>query len=97
VKELGGTEHRMLPDMIEIGSFIGLAALTRSEITDQGHRLRPPRHDPRCVPTLGITVLRRATTSTCPPTITTPIKTFIDGSIMNISDASMARLHTRPA
>jgi UDP-N-acetylglucosamine 1-carboxyvinyltransferase len=33
VKELGGTEHRMLPDMIEIGSFIGLAAMTRSEIT----------------------------------------------------------------
>ncbi len=33
MKELGGTEHRMLPDMIEIGSFIGLAAMTRSEIT----------------------------------------------------------------
>jgi UDP-N-acetylglucosamine 1-carboxyvinyltransferase len=33
VSELGGTEHRMLPDMIEIGSFIGLAAMTGSEIT----------------------------------------------------------------
>lgn len=41
VDELGGTEHRILPDMIEIGSFIGMAAMTRGEIRIKRHRVRP--------------------------------------------------------
>lgn len=86
VQELGGTEHRMLPDMIEIGSFIGLAAMTRSEILikDTGYEHLG------CIPDvfrrLGITVIRQGDDILVPAHDHYKIKTFIDGSIMTISD-----------
>jgi UDP-N-acetylglucosamine 1-carboxyvinyltransferase len=86
VKELGGTEHRMLPDMIEIGSFIGLAAMTRSEIL-----IKDTGYDHLgCIPDvfrrLGITVIRQGDDILIPAHDHYKIKTFIDGSIMTISD-----------
>ena len=86
VKELGGTEHRMLPDMIEIGSFIGLAAMTRSEIL-----IKDTGYDHLgCIPDvfrkLGITVIRQGDDILVPEHDHYKIKTFIDGSIMTISD-----------
>jgi UDP-N-acetylglucosamine 1-carboxyvinyltransferase len=86
VKELGGTEHRMLPDMIEIGSFIGLAAMTRSEIL-----IKDTGYDHLgCIPDvfrrLGITVVRQGDDILVPAHDHYRIKTFIDGSIMTISD-----------
>jgi UDP-N-acetylglucosamine 1-carboxyvinyltransferase len=86
VQALGGTEHRMLPDMIEIGSFIGLAAMTRSEILikDTGYEHLG------CIPDvfrrLGITVVRQGDDILVPAHDHYRIKTFIDGSIMTISD-----------
>jgi UDP-N-acetylglucosamine 1-carboxyvinyltransferase len=86
VQELGGTEHRMLPDMIEIGSFIGLAAMTRSEIL-----IKDTGYDHLgCIPDvfrrLGITVIRQGDDILVPAHDHYKIKTFIDGSIMTISD-----------
>jgi UDP-N-acetylglucosamine 1-carboxyvinyltransferase len=86
VKELGGTEHRMLPDMIEIGSFIGLAAMTRSEIL-----IKDTGYDHLgCIPDvfrrLGITVVRQGDDILVPAHDHYRIKSFIDGSIMTISD-----------
>ncbi|HMN05730.1 MAG TPA: UDP-N-acetylglucosamine 1-carboxyvinyltransferase [Flavobacteriales bacterium] len=87
VKELGGTEHRMLPDMIEIGSFIGLAAITRSEITIKDTGYDHLGLIPDIFRQLGITVERRGDDIHIPAHDHYTIKRFIDGSIMNISDA----------
>src|SRR5690606_24532636 len=86
VRELGGTEHTMLPDMIEIGSFIGLAAMTRSEI-----RITNTGYDHLgCIPDvfrrLGIIVERQGDDILVPAQAHYKIATFIDGSIMTISD-----------
>jgi UDP-N-acetylglucosamine 1-carboxyvinyltransferase len=86
VDALGGTEHRMLPDMIEIGSFIGLAAMTRSEIL-----IKDTGYDHLgCIPDvfrkMGITVVRQGDDILVPEHDHYKIKTFIDGSIMTISD-----------
>lgn len=53
VEELHGTQHTVLPDMIEVGSFIGMAAMTKSEITIKKRFLREPRHHPRKFPPVG--------------------------------------------
>lgn len=87
VKELGGTEHRMLPDMIEIGSFIGLAAITRSEITIKDTGYEHLGIIPDIFRRLGITVERRGDDIHIPAHDHYVIQRFIDGSIMNISDA----------
>ena len=87
VKELHGTEHRLLPDMIEIGSFIGLAALTRSRITIKDTGYEHLGMIPDVFRRLGITVERKGDDIHVPAHDHYAIQRFIDGSLMNISDA----------
>ncbi|MEO7080230.1 MAG: UDP-N-acetylglucosamine 1-carboxyvinyltransferase [Flavobacteriales bacterium] len=87
VKELGGTEHRMLPDMIEIGSFIGMAAITRSTITIKDTGYDHLGMIPDVFRRLGIQVERRGDDIHVPAQDHYKIQRFIDGSIMNISDS----------
>lgn len=87
VKELGGTDHRLLPDMIEIGSFIGMAALTRSEITIKDTGYEHLGIIPDTFRRLGIEVERRGDDIHIPAQEHYVIQRFIDGSLMNISDA----------
>lgn len=87
VTELHGTEHRMLPDMIEIGSFIGLAAMTGSEITIKDVQYKELGIIPDVFRRLGIKMELRGDDIFIPSQDHYEIETFIDGSIMNISDA----------
>ena len=87
VKELGGTDHRMLPDMIEIGSFIGMAALTRSTITIKDTGYDHLGMIPDVFRRLGIIVERRGDDIHVPAQDHYKIQRFIDGSLMNISDS----------
>ncbi len=87
VKELGGCEHRVLPDMIEIGSFIGLAAMTRSEITIKDTGYDYLGQIPLIFDRLGITLERRGDDIHIPTHDSYTIQSFIDGSTMTVSDA----------
>ena len=87
VKKLGGTEHRMLPDMIEIGSFIGLAAMTESEITIKNVCYDELGIIPEVFKKLGINLERRGDDIFVPSQKNYVIDTFIDGSILTIADA----------
>lgn len=87
VERLGGTEHRMLPDMIEIGSFIGLAAMTGSEITIKNVHYEELGMIPDVFKRLGIKLERRGDDIYIPAQEHYEIETFIDGSIMTIADA----------
>lgn len=87
VKELGGTTHRMLPDMIEIGSFIGMAALTQSEITIKDVSFENLGIIPTIFGRLGIQMERRGDDLFIPEQEHYEMDTFIDGSILTISDA----------
>ncbi len=87
VTELGGTEHRMLPDMIEIGSFIGLAAMTGSEITIKDVQYKELGIIPDIFKRLGIKLELRGDDIFIPAQEHYEIETFIDGSIMTIADA----------
>ncbi|OCX52964.1 UDP-N-acetylglucosamine 1-carboxyvinyltransferase [Mucilaginibacter sp. PPCGB 2223] len=87
VDRLGGTEHRMLPDMIEIGSFIGLAAMTESEITIKNVHYDELGMIPDVFKRLGIKLERRGDDIYVPAQKHYEIETFIDGSIMTIADA----------
>ena len=87
VKELGGTKHRMLPDMIEIGSFIGLAAMTGSEITIKDVHFQELGIIPSVFKRLGINLELRGDDIFIPAQEHYEIDTFIDGSILTISDA----------
>jgi len=87
VTELHGTEHRMLPDMIEIGSFIGLAAMTGSEITIKDVHYDELGIIPDTFRRLGIQLERRGDDIYIPAQSHYEIETFIDGSIMTIADA----------
>lgn len=87
VEKLGGTEHTMLPDMIEIGSFIGLAAMTASEITIKDARVDMLGLIPDTFRRLGISLEIRGDDIYVPAQEHYAIETFIDGSIMTISDA----------
>lgn len=87
VSKLGGTEHRMLPDMIEIGSFIGLAAMTQSEITIKDVHFEELGIIPEIFKRLGIQMERRGDDLFIPAQKHYEIETFIDGSIMTIADA----------
>jgi UDP-N-acetylglucosamine 1-carboxyvinyltransferase len=87
VTRLGGTEHRMLPDMIEIGSFIGLAAMTGSEITIKDVHYDELGMIPDVFKRLGIKLERRGDDIYIPAQEHYEIETFIDGSIMTIADA----------
>lgn len=87
VSSLGGTTHRILPDMIEIGSFIGMAAITGSEITIKDVSYDDLGIIPETFRRLGITVERRGDDIHIPKHKEYVIDTFIDGSILTISDA----------
>jgi UDP-N-acetylglucosamine 1-carboxyvinyltransferase len=87
VDYLGGTEHRMLPDMIEVGSFIGLAAMTQSEITIKNVAYDELGIIPDTFRRLGIQLERRGDDIFVPAQEKYEIDTFIDGSILTISDA----------
>lgn len=87
VESLGGTEHQMLPDMIEIGSFIGLAAMTGSEITIKDAGIQHLGIIPEIFQRLGIKMEFRNDDIFIPAQEHYEIETFIDGSIMTIADA----------
>jgi UDP-N-acetylglucosamine 1-carboxyvinyltransferase len=87
VKKLGGTEHRLLPDMIEIGSFIGLAAMTGSEITIKNVHFEELGMIPEVFRKLGIQFKLRGDDIFIPSQKHYEVETFIDGSIMTIADA----------
>ena len=87
VEGLNGTEHRLLPDMIEIGSFIGLAAMTESEITIKNVCYNELGIIPNTFRRLGIEFELRNDDIYIPSQKHYEIDTFIDGSILNIADA----------
>jgi len=87
VTSLHGTKHRMLPDMIEIGSFIGLAAMTGSEITIKDVQYEALGIIPTVFGRLGIQLERRGDDLYIPAQDAYEIETFIDGSILTIADA----------
>ena len=87
VSYLKGCEHTILPDMIEIGSFIGLAAMTRSEITIKNVAYDELGIIPDAFKRLGIKLERRNDDIYIPSQESYEIESFIDGSIMNIADA----------
>jgi UDP-N-acetylglucosamine 1-carboxyvinyltransferase len=87
VEVLKGTEHTMLPDMIEIGSFIGLAAMTQSEITIKNARVDQLGLIPEVFRKLGINLEIRGDDIFIPAQEHYEIETFIDGSILTVADA----------
>ncbi len=88
VKALGGTSHTMLPDMIEIGSWIGLAAMTKSELTIKNVSWNDLGVIPNIFRKLGITVEKQGDDIHIPKhTDGYEIQSYIDGSILTISDA----------
>lgn len=88
VDSLGGTEHRMLPDMIEIGSWIGLAAMTKSELTITNVSWDDLGMIPNVFRKIGITVERQGDDIYIPAHVDGyEVQNFIDGSILTISDA----------
>lgn len=88
VESLGGTSHTMLPDMIEIGSWIGLAAMTKSELTITNVSWNDLGVIPNVFRKLGITVEKQGDDIHIPAhTDGYEIQSFIDGSILTISDA----------
>ena len=87
VDYLGGCEHTVLPDMIEIGSFIGLAAMTKSEITIKNVKYDELGVIPNVFKKLGIKLERRGDDIFVPSQESYEIENFIDGSILTISDA----------
>ena len=87
VKELGGTEHTMLPDMIEVGSFIGMAAMTRSELTIKNVSYENLGIIPQQFARMGIRFEQRGDDIYIPAQESYSIESFIDGSIMTIADA----------
>ncbi|NCC09889.1 MAG: UDP-N-acetylglucosamine 1-carboxyvinyltransferase [Bacteroidia bacterium] len=87
VDELKGTEHTVLPDMIEVGSFIGMAAMTQSEITIKNVSYDNLGIIPDSFRRLGIKLEQRGDDIFVPAQETYQIESFIDGSIMTIADA----------
>jgi len=88
VKELHGCEHTILPDMIEIGSFISLAALTQSEITIENCRLDQLGIIPNVYRKLGVQFEIKDDNIIIPENKHYEIDSFIDGSMMTIADAT---------
>nr|WP_231915321.1 UDP-N-acetylglucosamine 1-carboxyvinyltransferase [Lewinella sp. 4G2] len=87
VNTLGGTEHRMLPDMIEIGSFIGMAAMTGSDITIKDVSVENLGIIPRTFERMGITLNIKGDDIHIPAHDHYEIQSFIDGGLMTIYDA----------
>jgi UDP-N-acetylglucosamine 1-carboxyvinyltransferase len=87
VDKLSGTTHRLLSDMIEVGSFIGLAAMTASEITIKNAGINHLGLIPEVFSRLGIDMQFNGDDIHIPPQKHYEVETFMDGSIMNIADA----------
>ena len=87
VERLGGTSHQILPDMIEIGSFIALAAMNRSSITIKDVAYDELGMIPEAFRKLGINLERRGDDIFIPEQESYVIDSFLDGSILNIADA----------
>jgi len=87
VKTLGGTTHSVLPDMIEIGSFIGMAAMTQSDLTITDISLPDLGNIPSTFGKLGIQMNLTENSIHIPPQENYEIQSFIDGSIMTIYDS----------
>ncbi len=87
VDSLGGTEHTILPDMIEIGSWIGLAAMTKSELTIKNVHYDELGNIPLVFSKMGIALERRGDDIFIPSQESYAIESYIDGSILTISDA----------
>ena len=87
VSELGGTNHRVLPDMIEIGSFIGMAAMTQGEITIKDVSYDDLGVIPNVFRKMGIALERRGDDIYIPEQDEYEIESYIDGSILTIADA----------
>lgn len=87
VESLGGTQHRLLPDMIEVGSFIGMAAMTGSEITIKEADVHELGIIPNAFRRLGITIEELDNDLYVPAHDHYEIESFMDGSIMTIADA----------
>lgn len=86
VKYLAGTEHRMLPDMIEVGSFIGLAAMTQSDITIQGAGVEHLGIIPEKFRQFGIQLNIENDNIHIPPQEVYEIQRYLDGGVLTISD-----------
>ena len=87
VEALHGASHRILPDMIEVGSFIGLAAITRSSLTIKDVSWENLGMIPECFRRLGIKLEQKGDDIFIPAQESYEIESFIDGSIMTIADA----------
>lgn len=87
VETLRGTEHTMLPDMVEIGSWIGLAAMTKSEITIKNVHWSELGVIPNTFKKLGIQLEKRGDDIFVPAQENYKIQKFIDGSILTVSDS----------
>ena len=87
VESLGGTQHKILPDMIEIGSFIALAAMNRSSITIKDVAYGELGMIPEVFRKLGVNLERRGDDIYVPEQESYVIDSFLDGSILNIADA----------
>jgi UDP-N-acetylglucosamine 1-carboxyvinyltransferase len=87
VEKLGGTEHRILPDMIEVGSWIGLAAMTRSDIRIKNASVENLGQIPDTFRKLGIRFDIEGDDIHIPEQEHYQIQTFIDGSVLTIYDA----------
>jgi UDP-N-acetylglucosamine 1-carboxyvinyltransferase len=87
VESLSGCDHLILPDMIEIGSFIGMAAMTHSELTIKNVCYDQLGMIPDCFRRLGIALERKGDDIFIPKQDHYTIDTFIDGSIMTFADA----------
>ena len=87
VDALGGCEHTLLPDMIEVGSFIGLAAMTRSEITIKNVSWENLGIIPSVFRRIGIAFEKRGDDIYVPGNPHYQVETFLDGSILTVDDA----------
>ena len=87
VKELHGCNHRLLPDMIEVGSFIGLAAMTQSDITIKNVNVEHLGMIPQVFRRLGIEIWQKDDDLYIPKQEHYEIERFMDGSVMTIADA----------
>lgn len=87
VSQLSGCRHRLLPDMIEVGSFIGMAAMTGSEITIKEASIENLGIIPESFRKLGINIEQRNDDLFIPQQESYTIESFIDGSILTIADA----------
>lgn len=87
VENLSGCEHRLMADMIEVGSFIGLAAMTQSELTIKDVDYEALGIIPEIFKRMGISIEKRGNDIFIPEHKQYKIETFIDGSIMTIADA----------